>query len=146
MKLSRRHLLGLGAATLCSDMLRAAEEAKITFAQLYDTGPAALKISARLEPLQSQSVSMRGFMAPPLKSESDFFVLTRLPMSVCPFCSSGMEWPADIVVVYLSKSAQALSPSQLISVTGKLDLGLKMDPNTAFVSLIRIVDAQWAMA
>ena len=118
----------------------------MNFAQLYETGPQALKLSAKLESLRGLPVTMRGYMAPPLKPESNFFVLTRLPMSVCPFCSSGAEWPADIVVVYLSQSAQAMSPSQLIHVAGTLELGLKMDQDTGFVSLIRIVEAQWQTA
>ena len=31
-------------------------------------------------------VEMRGYMAPPLKPEIDFFVLTSLPTAICPFC------------------------------------------------------------
>lgn len=36
-----------------------------------------------------------------LTAESDFFVLTRYPMSVCPFCSNAADWPVDIVLVRL---------------------------------------------
>ena len=43
---------------------------------------------------------MTGFMAPPLKAESKFLVLTRMPMGVCPFCELAADWPSDIVVVY----------------------------------------------
>ena len=48
---------------------------------------------------------MHGYMAPPLKPESRFFVLTREPLALCPFCQSDAEWPADIVVVYLEGDA-----------------------------------------
>ncbi len=121
-----------------------AAEGTITFADLYESaGVQGLKVSPKLQGLAGQSVTMRGFMAPPLKPESDFFVLTRFPMSVCPFCSSEADWPADIVVVYLSRAAATLSPSQVIRVSGRLETGAKMDPNTAFVSLVRIVEADW---
>ena len=141
--LSRRAFCNLIAVSAFAGLVKAQEANAVTFAQLYETGPQALKLSAKLESLRGQPVTMRGYMAPPLKPESNFFVLTRLPMSVCPFCSSGAEWPADIVVVYLSQSAQAMSPSQLIHVAGTLEIGLKMDQDTGFVSLIRIIEAQW---
>ncbi len=144
--LTRRAFCNLIAVSAFADLALAREASALNFAQLYETGPQALKLSGKLETLRGLPVIINGYMAPPLKPESNFFVLTRLPMSVCPFCSSGAEWPADIVVVYLSQSAQSMSPSQLIHVAGTLELGLKMDQNTGFVSLIRIVEAQWQAA
>jgi hypothetical protein len=82
-------------------------------------------------------------MAPPLKAESDFFVLTRFPMSICPFCSNAADWPIDIVVVKLSSASEVISPAYAISVSGTLEFGVKVDPDTGFVSLVRIVDADW---
>lgn len=141
--LSRRAFCNLITISAFAKPAFAAEADSISFAQLYDTGTQGLRLSGKLQSLNGNFITMRGYMAPPLKPESDFFVLTRLPMSVCPFCSSEADWPSDIVVVYLSQSAQAISPSQTIRVSGRLETGLKMDPNTAFVSLIRIVEAQW---
>ena len=140
---TRRSLLS-GLAAAMAAPADAAEPGSITFADLYESaGAAGLKISPRLQELDGRGVTMRGFMAPPLKAESDFFVLTRFPMSICPFCSSEADWPADIVVIYLAKSAATLTPSQIIRVAGRLETGAKMDPNTAFVSLVRIVEADW---
>ena len=141
---SRRNLI-LGLAVLAVPA-RAAPQGAISFADLYEIIPGqSLRLSPKLQSLAGQTVTMRGFMAPPLKPESDFFVLTRFPMSICPFCSSEADWPSDIVVVYLAASARTLSPSQIITVAGRLETGAKMDPNTAFVSLVRIVEAQWQM-
>lgn len=141
---TRRKLLTGCLAIAMPKPAWAAEPGVIAFADLYESaGAQRLKIGPRLVQLTGQGVIMRGFMAPPLKPESDFFVLTRFPMSICPFCSSEADWPADIVVVYLSRAAATLSPSQIIRVSGRLETGAKMDPNTAFVSLIRIVEAQW---
>ena len=142
----RGFAFGLAAAALAQPA-SAAPPGTIAFADLYEIIPGqGLRLSPKVQNLAGQPVTMRGFMAPPLKPESDFFVLTRFPMSICPFCSSEADWPSDIVVIYLSASARTLSPSQIISVSGRLDTGAKMDANTAFVSLVRIVEAQWQVA
>ena len=49
---------------------------------------------------EGQRIDVAGFMAPPLKAESTFFVLTKKPMAVCPFCEPGMPWPDDILAIY----------------------------------------------
>lgn len=143
--LTRRAAL-VGLAGVCAAPVRAGEPGKLTFSELYDTTDAGISFSRRVRDLAGATVTMRGFMAPPLKPESDFFVLTRFPMSICPFCSSEADWPSDIVVVYMAKAARTLEPSQLINVNGRLEAGLKMDPNTAFVSMVRIVEADWRLA
>ena len=141
LRLTRRAALALIASPAF-----AADSGTLTFSDLYDTGATSLALSPKVRGLAGQSVSMRGYMAPPLKPESDFFVLTRYPMSICPFCSSEADWPSDIVVVYMSAAAATLQPSQLIRVSGRLEAGAQMDPHTAFVSLVRIVEAEWRIA
>lgn len=44
-------------------------------------------------------MTISGYMAPPLTPTIRFFVLTEVPMSVCPFCSSDADWPDNIIVV-----------------------------------------------
>lgn len=94
--------------------------------------------------LNGKSVEMRGYMAPPLKPEIDFFVLTRIPMGVCPFCDTEASWPDDLVVVYMEKSLQPVSFNDLITVTGTLELGTKTDATTGFVSRIRLMQGEFA--
>lgn len=77
-------------------------------------------------------------MAPPLKAEAKFFVLTERPMALCPFCSSDADWPPDIVVVYLDRAQTFEQANARIEVTGELELGSWTDPETGFVSLVRI--------
>ena len=92
--------------------------------------------------LHGKEVAITGYLAPPLKVESRFFVLTREPMALCPFCSSDADWPSDIVVVYLNR-AQALPPgSTRIEAQGRLETGSWTDPETGFVSHLRVVDAR----
>jgi hypothetical protein len=81
---------------------------------------------------------MVGFMAPPLKPTLAFFVLTQIPMSICPFCSTDADWPSNIVLVKLGDPVTALPFDQPIRVTGLLELGTQVDAETGFVSLVRI--------
>jgi hypothetical protein len=93
--------------------------------------------------LTGSPITMRGFMAPPLKPDIAFFVLTKLPMTVCPFCSDGTEWPEDIVVVYLEGELQFVPYYAAIEVEGRLDTGFITDPETGFVSLVRMREARY---
>lgn len=114
----------------------------LPFDGLYQSiGVLGVKYSERALGLRGQTIRMRGFMAPPLKPESKFFVLTRQPVSVCPFCASDAEWPVDIVVVYLRKTLVPVSFSQRLEVEGRLEIGSWTDPQTGFVSQVRIMDA-----
>jgi hypothetical protein len=119
----------------------AASEA-LTFDGLYQSiGVLGIRYSERALALKGRTVRMRGFMAPPLKPESRFFVLTREPVAVCPFCASDAEWPVDIVVVYLKKTLAPVDFQRRIRVEGQLEIGSWTDPNTGFVSQVRLVDA-----
>jgi hypothetical protein len=97
--------------------------------------------SDRLMALKDKTVVMRGFMAPPLKAESNFFVLTREPMALCPFCQSDADWPADIVAVFLRRTAPLVNAAAALDVTGRLAVGSSVDPETGFVSQVRLVEA-----
>jgi hypothetical protein len=113
--------------------------ALLKFSEMYaGASSLGLELSEKLQALDGKEVLMEGFMAPPLKPTLDFFVLTRIPMSVCPFCSSDADWPYDIVVVYLRKKTTALPCDRPLRVEGRLEVGTKSDPETGFVSLVRI--------
>lgn len=85
------------------------------------------------ERLAGMSVEMRGYMAPPLKPEIDFFVLTRIPMAVCPFCDTEAAWPDDLILVKTSGPLRARDFNDLISVRGQLELGTATEADTGFV-------------
>ncbi len=115
----------------------------LSFDTLYKSvGVLGIQYSERAKLLKGRSIRMRGYMAPPIKPESKFFVLTREPVAVCPFCSSDAEWPVDIVVIYLKGVLGPVSFSQRIEVAGKLEMGSWTDPQSGFVSQVRIVDAE----
>ena len=137
---TRRRFFLFCAALLASPLARAAE--LLTFDGLYKSNTVlGLKFADRTLALKGQSVRLRGYMAPPLKPESKFFVLTREPVSICPFCSSDAEWPVDIVVIYASKTVIPSNFSERLEVEGTLEVGSYIDPVTGFVSQLRIRDA-----
>ncbi|WP_346911201.1 hypothetical protein [uncultured Roseibium sp.] len=93
--------------------------------------------------MEDKRVSVSGFMAPPLKAESKFFVLTRRPMAVCPFCETEADWPDDILAIYTKRIIDVVSFNTKIITRGTLKLGSFTDPETGFLSRVRLVDASY---
>lgn len=123
----------------------AAGGAALDFGDLYSKiSVLGLTFSDKVKALAGREVAMRGFMAPPLKAEAKFFVLTEIPMALCPFCSTDADWPDNIVVVYLSRTQTFEQPNALIEATGTLEVGSWTDPETGFLSRLRIVGASYA--
>lgn len=125
----------------------AADTAVLFFDQLYASfGVRGLTFSATVLANAGKQVALTGYMAPPLKAEATFFVLTREPMAICPFCQSDADWPVDIVVVTMRAATPLVSAGTRVTVTGRLDVGSFTDPETGFVSQLRIVDAEFRRA
>ncbi|MFT4191326.1 MAG: hypothetical protein QM617_07390 [Comamonas sp.] len=125
----------------------AAREDRLYFDELYGRfGVLGMEYSDKVKALAGRRVAMLGFMAPPLKAEALFFVLTKVPMALCPFCSSDADWPDDIVVVYLERKQTFVQPSAQIEVRGTLETGSWRDPETGFLSLLRLRQARFETA
>ena len=131
--------LGLGGASLAATTAPALAAApKIEFEDLYSTGTVFSPLAKKLD---GRRVSMRGFVAPPLKADQEFFVLTRFPLYTCPFCDVEAKWPRNIVLV---KTKLAIpGDGVLLDLRGKLSLGTETDKKTGFVSRVRIEDARF---
>ncbi|MCD1124519.1 hypothetical protein LPW36_00460 [Jinshanibacter sp. LJY008] len=120
-------------------------EPTLTFEQFYSkVSVLGLEFSDPVKQLSGKRIEITGFMAPPIKAESQFFVLTKMPMAICPFCSSDADWPEDILVVYLTKRQTFVQNNSMIKVTGTLEYGTWHDKETGFVSLLRLRDAQFS--
>ncbi len=151
---SRRRILAVGlmglvaaSASLSTPRPSHAAESELGFDELYGKiSPLGLTFSQKLERLKGKQVAMRGFMAPPLKAEAQFFVLSSTPLSICPFCSSDADWPEDIVVVYLNRKQTFVQYNAGIVVEGLLEVGSWTDPETGFVSLVRLTQARFWQA
>jgi hypothetical protein len=77
-------------------------------------------------------------MAPPLKPNLDFFVLTRIRLAACPFCSTAADWPEDILLVTMPDGKTVKQIEEPITLVGKLEIGDAVDPKTGFFSLLRV--------
>ena len=83
-------------------------------------------------------------MAPPLKAEAAFFVLTREPVALCPFCQSDADWPDNILVVYLSSSQSFVQNNTTIEVAGRARNRIaRATGDTGFISQLRLRDARF---
>ena len=146
LRLTRRQLCtGLSAAlALRPAQAHAADAEVIHFDMFYKSyGVRGIEFSDRLKNLANKTVAIKGYMAPPLKPESHFFVMTREPLAICPFCQSDADWPLDIIVIYLKQASAMISAGTAIDVTGTLALGSYQDTETGFVSQLRVIDATY---
>ncbi|WP_218032545.1 hypothetical protein, partial [Paenibacillus elgii] len=111
----------------------------LTFEDLYsEMTVRGVKLSDQVNQLSGKKMEMTGFMAPPLTAKVNFFVLTKVALTVCPFCSTDADWPTDIVVVFMPKGKDVTPTEHQVKVTGTLSVGSQTDEETGFVSLIRI--------
>ena len=140
--MDRRMFLGtLAAAPLFATITPAfADTPSLRFRDMYSRGK---DLSEAALALQGQRIEMIGYMAPPLKPEIDFFVLTKIPMATCPFCNDAADWPNDIVVSYFEGDMDFTRFSNLIRVEGTFDTGVKTDEPTGFVSKVRLLDTTY---
>jgi hypothetical protein len=111
----------------------------ITFDEFYEgfNLRKGLILTDKLRSLDGKEVVMEGYMAPPLKPQIDWFVLTSIRLEFCPFCSSGADWPTDIAVVYM-KEGTLVATQVPVRIRGRLEIGQAVDPETGMVSLVRI--------
>ncbi|GHF43826.1 hypothetical protein HNQ07_001930 [Deinococcus metalli] len=132
-------ILGAVPALAALGRAGAAAPASLKFSELYGRVTVrGVEYSGKIKSLAGQAVSMQGYMAPPLKPKLDFFVLTREPMSTCPFCTTAADWPADIVLVIMPPGRELDPSTRGLTVTGRLEIGVKKDDETGFVSLVRL--------
>lgn len=116
-----------------------AEAEELSFDEIYSGWSAdGLTFSDKTISLEGGTVTVSGYMAPPLTPTIHFFVLTEVPMSVCPFCSSDADWPDNIIVVKVDDPITALPYDTPVTVTGTLEIGSETDEETGFVSQLRI--------
>lgn len=143
--LSRRGALAGAAVTGFSAALGGAFSAVAATPRLKvrDLYGRRSKFSELALQLDGQRVEIPGFMAPPLKPDARFFVLTKMPMSVCPFCDNEADWPLEIVLCLLGQEPEWVYFNVPILTSGVLSLGTEIDQETGFVSRVRLLDASF---
>lgn len=130
--------LSLLGATSLSRRAAAAPDDMIRLRELYEKD---FSFSDLARSMAGRRVAISGYMAPPLKAESDFFVLTKQPMATCPFCESEADWPRDILAVYTRRQVTVLPFNVGIVASGILELGSHRDESTGFLSRVRLTRA-----
>lgn len=123
-----------------SEALEQSSDMVLSFQDMYAASGSSrgLQFSEAFTSMEGKTVQLSGYMAPPLKPVFNFFVLSKQPMAICPFCSTDADWPEDIVVVYVAEGAKSVANDTLLTVTGTLELGSYTDEETGFVSQARI--------
>lgn len=123
-----------------TETVQGTEAVTLNFDTMYSSGSSSrgLQFSEEFQSMDGKTVQISGYMAPPLKPVFSFFVLSKQPMAICPFCSSDADWPEDIVAVYVEDSTKSVANDTLLTVTGTLELGSYTDEETGFVSQARI--------
>ncbi len=138
-RLTRRDALYMAAcAPLVVSSASAAQT--LTFKDIWLDGDA---ISEKAKANIGLDVEMQGYMAPPIKTEVQFFVLTKIPTAICPFCDSTAAWPEDIVLVLMRRPIRAIDYDRLVRVQGTLEFGTAVDAATGFVSRVRLKNSNY---
>lgn len=138
-----RRTLMISAAAAGLAPLGARAEDRLELRSLYNED---LSYSDAALALDGQKVVVDGFMAPPLRAETNFFVLTKIPMSVCPLCQTEAEWPDDILAVYARRHIRLVPYNWPIVAEGRLELGTHVDREFGFLSRVRLIDARYKRA
>lgn len=132
-------LAPLALAAVGSNVL-AAPSTRLRMRDLYSNRDKT-KFSEKAESLAGTEVEIWGYMAPPLKVDLDFFILSDVPADECPFCLAESDWIETIVFIRMQEPAAFQTATQMIWTKGVLDLGTDTDPGTGFVSRVRLLDA-----
>ncbi|WP_048648984.1 hypothetical protein [Nitratireductor soli] len=135
--MKRRHFIAAGLSLAAATGARA-ENGPVRLRELYNKD---LSFSDLAHSLADRRITVSGFMAPPLKAESTFFVLTNRPMTVCPFCETEAEWPDDILAIYTKRTLDVMPFNVRLVTRGTLELGAFKDAETGFVSRVRLREA-----
>lgn len=116
------------------------EVVPLQFGEFYDGFDLrrGLLLSDKLTSLDGQRVVIEGYMAPPLKPALDWFVLTKVPLALCPFCSTDADWPQDIVLAYMPDGETIIATEDPLRLIGTLQVGTSTDAETGMVSVIRL--------
>lgn len=136
----RRQFLSLAPALIAAPSMLRAQDGPLKLRDLYE----GRDFSKLARDLEGQTVTVDGYMAPPLKADIRFFVLTKIPMAVCPFCETEAEWPDNILAVYTRRDFNVAPFNRGIEATGTLSLGSFRDPDTGFLSMVRLENARFA--
>ncbi|MFZ7093869.1 hypothetical protein [Primorskyibacter sp. 2E233] len=140
MTFDRRLVILSALSTLALPQVALSDDAPIKLRELYNKDKSLSDLALSREGART---TFEGFMAPPLKADAGFFVLTKQPMATCPFCESSVDWPDSILPVYTKRVVDVVPFNVKITARGVLMIEDYVDPDTGFFSKLRLVDATY---
>lgn len=139
--MTRRELIAGAALGAFAARARASAEL-VSVNALFRTGAGPTPLAQSLE---GERVRLEGFMAPPLRADSRFFVLMESPTPICPFCDEEADWPESIMPIHTERRVEVAPFWKQVFAEGVLTLGVHRDPDTGFESPIRIERARYGL-
>src|SRR5690242_18950774 len=131
--------LGALASALRPSIGHSAEEAlpQLDLAQLRSEGD--LTFPEEVRRLVGRRVAVSGYLIPHSRAGAAFRILAAEPLPICPHCFPDQPLPPESIFAYLREDA-ALPTRALLTVSGILDLGAKIDSWSAMTSMSPLLD------
>lgn len=143
--MERRTFISLAGAawvggTPLSKALGAEDALPLDLASLYQTDGGGLDFAPHVLAAASRLVIVTGYVAPHLQPGAPFHLVSHVPLSACPHCLGNRTLPKGTAAFYpLKENGASYSPgADPVSLKGYLELGAKVDPQTGFVTTIRL--------
>ncbi len=143
--MERRTFISLAGAALVggtplSKALGAEDALPLDLASLYSTDGGGLDFDSHVLAAASRLVIVTGYVAPHLQPGAPFHLVSHVPLSACPHCLGNRTLPKGTVAFYpLKENGASYAPgADPVSLKGYLELGAKVDPQTGFVTTIRL--------
>ncbi|WP_063868188.1 hypothetical protein [Paenibacillus sp. Soil766] len=92
--------------------------------------------------LSGKQVVIKGYMGEVLSMEKNWFLLIPEPGAECPFDNGDETYWNKIMIVYLPKGDKLRFTSGPLQITGRLDVGIKID-DSGYKTMFRLYDAKF---
>jgi hypothetical protein len=92
--------------------------------------------------LNGKTVQIKGFMGEVLSFDKHWFLLIPQPGAECPFDNGDETYWNKIMIVYVPDSIKLRYTSGPLLITGKLDVGIKLD-ESGYKTMFRLYDASF---
>ncbi|WP_442603682.1 hypothetical protein [Paenibacillus sp. KN14-4R] len=98
--------------------------------------------SERFWDMSGKTVQIKGFMGEVLSFDKHWFLLIPKPGAECPFDNGNETYWNKIMIVFVPDSVKLRYTSGPLMITGKLDVGIKMD-ESGYKTMFRLYDASF---
>lgn len=114
---------------------------EIKWAEFFDTVKQDTP-SNKFWDLNGKTVQIKGFMGEVLSFDKHWFLLIPQPGAECPFDNGDETYWNKIMIVYVPDSMKLRYTSGPLLITGKLDVGIKLD-ESGYKTMFRLYDASF---